>query len=244
MKRTHITSQEIDEIVREIFRNIRDKNEKNVIQYIYSYADIRDDNRKLSIFEIINIKRNNILMECCEKKLVYAAAIIIKKYNSEFNISLINFEGKNALMICIDNNIYNVALLLLNYPESLTDLFTECICVRKSALDSIIKKSCKIMEEITILVKILDYYIMYDSNSQIFHRNINLICQNKELVPFVQPYFKKSVLDFDKLCIAPVKAEVSIFVNIYKKIHYNTRSSSKGYKVKAKPYHIQVAEPI
>jgi len=243
MKRTHVTSQEMDELAHEIFCNIRDKNEENVIQYIYNYADIRDDNRKLSIFKITNVKRNNVLMECCEKKLLYAAAILIKKYNSEFNLSLINFEEKTALMICIDNNIYNVALLLLNYPESLAHSFTECVCVRKTALDSIIKKSCRNMEEITILVKILDYYIINDSNSEIFHRNINLICKNKELLPFLQPYFKKSVLDFDKICIAPVKTEVSLFVNIYKKIHYNTRTS-KEYKVKAKLYHIPTAEPI
>jgi hypothetical protein len=232
-----ITNKEMDKIVQQIFTLIGERNEPEVIKYINHYANFINQDG-FSIFEIDNnIRRNDILMSCCMFGLQNAALLIIRKYNDSVEFGSINRQGQTALMICINNNMYRVAIEILNSRDSVPELTNEDII---SSLDLILTKTIN-NETIPVLVKLIEYYLQYSPTNKNFHKNIGTICSNQHIVQILQPYFSKDVLDFDKICSPIQQAEVSNYVN-NTVTPYNMRNDQNI--LNATPYSMQIAEPI
>jgi hypothetical protein len=232
-----ITNEKMNRIVQQIFTLIGERNELQVIKDIKYYAKFINQDG-FSIFEIDNnIRRNDILMSCCMFGLQNAALLIIRNYNDSVELGSINREGQTALMICINNNMHKVALELLNFRDSVPELANEDM---KSSFDLILTKTIN-NDTIPILVKLIEYYLQFSPTNKNFHKNINIICNNKHIVEKLQPKIDKNVLDFDKIC-SPIKpAETSNYVN-NEITPYNTRNNKNT--LNATPYSMQIAEPI
>ena len=232
-----ITNEKMNRIVQQIFTLIGERNEIQVIKDIKYYAKFINQDG-FSIFEIDNnIRRNNILMSCCMFGLQNAALFIIRNYNDSVELGSINRERQTALMICINNNMYQVAFELLNSRHSLPELDDEDI---KSSLDLILTKTIN-NDTIPILVKLIEYYLQFSPANKNFHKNINIICSNKHIVEKLQPKIDKNVLDFDKIC-GPIKpADSSNYVN-NAITSYNMRNNQNT--LNATPYNMQIAEPV
>lgn len=232
-----ITNGKMNRIVQQIFILIGERNEQQVIKDIRYYANFRNEDG-FSIFEIDNnIGKNNILMSCCRFGLQNAALLIIRNYKDSVELGSINRQGQTALMICINNNMYQVALELLNSRDSLPELANENMI---SSLDLILAKPVNAVTS-PILVKLIEYYLQYSATNKNFHKNMDIICSNKHVVEILQPYISKNVLDFDKICSKKQEAEVSNYVN-NTVTPYNMRNAQNI--VNAIPYNMQIAEPI
>ena len=238
MSQQEITNKEMTKIVKQIFTLIGERKEQQVIKNINQYAKIINQNG-FSIFEIDNnMGRNNILMSCCRFGLQNAALFIIQTYNNLVELSSINREGQTALMICINNNMFQVALELLKHTDSVPELANEDM---NSSFDLILTKTIN-NDTIPILVKLIEYYLQIGPTNKNFHKNIGTICSNQHIVQILQPNFDKNVLDFAKICAPIQQADiVSNYVN-NTVTQYNMRNSQN--LANATPYNIQIAEPI
>uniref|UniRef100_A0A6C0JKZ7 Ankyrin repeat protein n=1 Tax=viral metagenome TaxID=1070528 RepID=A0A6C0JKZ7_9ZZZZ len=233
-----ITNGKMNNIVQQIFALIGERNEIQVMKDIKYNANFRNEDG-LSIFEIDNnIRKNNILMSCCMFGLQNAALFIIRNYKDSVELGSINRQGQTALMICINNNMYLVALELLNSQDSVPELANENIV---SSFDLILRKPINNEDIKTVLVKLIEYYLQYSPTNKNFHKNINIICSNKHLVELLQSRFNKDVLDFDKICSPIQQAYVSDYVN-NTITPYNMRNAQNI--TNATPYNMQIAEPI
>jgi hypothetical protein len=232
-----ITNEKMNRIVQQIFTLISERNEIQVIKDIKYYAKFINQDG-FSIFEIDNnIRRNDILMSCCMFGLQNAALFIIRNYNDSVELGSINRQGDTALMICINNNMYLVAIELLNFRDSMPELNDENI---KSSLDLILTKTIN-NDTIPILVKLIEYYLEFSPTNKNFHKNMDIICSNKHLVELLQPRFNKDVLDFNKICRQKPEADVSDYVN-NTITPYNMRNAQNT--LNATPYNMQIAEPV
>jgi len=232
-----ITNEKMNRIVQQIFTLIGERNEIQVIKDIKYYAKFINQDG-FSIFEIDNnIRRNNILMSCCMFGLQNAALFIIRNYNDSVELGSINRERQTALMICINNNMYRVAIELLNFRDSMPELNDEDM---NSSLDLILTKTIN-NDTIPVLVKLIEYYLQYSPTNKNFHKNMDIICSNKHVVEKLQPYISKNVLDFDKICSKKQEAEASNYVN-NTITPYNMRNDQNT--LNARPYSMQIAEPV
>ena len=232
-----ITNKKMNRIVEKIFTLIGEKNELQVIKDIkYNAKFINEDG--FSIFEIDNnINRNDILMSCCKFGLQNAALFIIQNYNDSLELASINRQGQTSLMICINNNMYRVAIELLKYKDSVPELADQDM---KSSFDLILTKTIN-NDTIPILVNLIEYYLQISPTNKNFHKNMDIICSNQHIVELLQPRFNKDVLDFTKICGQKREAEVSDYVN-NTVTPYNMRNAKNIEN--ATPYNVQIAEPI
>jgi hypothetical protein len=237
-----ITNEKMNRIVQQIFTLIGEKNEIQVIKDIKYYAKFINQDG-FSIFEIDNNINgnnnlmNNILMSCCMFALQNAALFIIQNYNDSVELGSINRQWDTALMICINNNMYRVALELLKYKDSVPELANQDM---KSSFDLILTKTIN-NDTIPILVKLIEYYLQFSPTNKNFHKNMDIICSNQHIVELLQPRFNKDVLDFAKICGQKAEAEVSDYVN-NTVTPYNMRNAKNIEN--APPYNMQIAERI
>ena len=240
-----ISNQEMKEAVLELFKLISQpgRDEIAIITRIKYYAKFTNQDG-FTIFEIHDNMRNDILMLCCKFALQRAALLILKNYRGLLDLRTINLQGQSALMICLNNNMYQIALEILDYPnspDSMPELTNERM--KYTSLDLVLNKPIDNDYIKSILVNIILYFLQYAPANTNFHKNINTICSNKHLAQLLQPYFNKDTLDFDKMCLPIVPAETSIFSNSTSNV-YNTRNVKKEkLKLKATPYDIPIAEP-
>jgi len=232
-----ITNEKMNRIVQQIFTLIGERKEIQVIKDIKYYAKFINEDG-FSIFEIDNnVRKNDILMSCCMFGLQNAALFIIQNYDDSVELGSINRQGQTALMICINNNMYRVALELLKHKDSVPELADQDM---NSSFDLILAKTIN-NDTIPILVKLIEYYLQFSSTNKNFHKNMDIICSNQHIVELLQPRFNKDVLDFAKICGQKTEAEVSDYVN-NTVTPYNMRNAKNIEN--ATPYNMQIAEPI
>jgi len=122
-----------------------------------------------------------------------AADLIISKYADLFELGSTNPLGETALILAIKNNSFTNAYTLVSEylnecnPEQLTN------DEHLSALDYMLQKDRDIIEDNKeIVINLLEYYIEHEPRSPVFHRNIDIICRNKD---FYIELFANTVLD-------------------------------------------------
>lgn len=93
-------------------------------------------------------------------------------------------------------------------------------------------------EYLQTLAKILNYYLEFKSTSQILHKNIDKICNNFYLKRMLPRFFKKKVIDFDKIC-DPIQEADTVIVKGNPNI-INTRSVTNSQLV-ARPMETYIA---
>jgi len=233
-----ISNEEMNKIVLHMFQLVSERNEKNILMYIKHYANFRNENGH-SIFYFSNSQRNNILILSCNNGLTNVSIFIVRKYHELFNLGLMDGQKMTALMICINKNMYLPAYELLNFPASLPEIMNESIT--HTALDLMLTKNIDNEYAITILVKLIRYYLHNNPNNPNFHQNINSICANIILAQQLQPYFDKNEIDFERICFPIQEAATSTIVNAYEP-RYETRSVTNN-RLMARPYNIPVAMP-
>ena len=242
-----ISKEQMKQGALELFKLIsqRDRDENTIITLIKHYAKFTNEDG-FTIFEIDDNMRNDIFMLCCKYGLQNAALIILKNYRDLVDLSTINLQGQTALMLCLNNNMYQIALNILNYPnspDSLPELKNQNM--RTTTLDLILRKPIDDDYIKSILVNVILYFLQYAPANANFNKNLNTICSNKHLAQILQPHVNRDMLDFDKICMPVAPAEASIFSNANSNL-YNTRNNTrsiKKLKVKATPYAIPIAEP-
>ena len=242
-----ISKEQMKQGALELFKLIsqRDRDEKTIITLIKHYANFTNEDG-FTIFELDDNMRNDIFMLCCKYGLQNAALIILKNYRDLVDLSTINLQGQTALMLCLNNNMYQIALNILNYPnspDSLPELKNQNM--RTTTLDLILRKPIDDDYIKSILVNVILYFLQYAPANANFNKNLNTICSNKHLAQILQPHVNRDMLDFDKICMPVAPAEASIFSNANSNL-YNTRNNTrsiKKLKVKATPYAIPIAEP-
>jgi len=233
-----ISNEEMNKIVLHMFQLVSERNEKTILAYIKHYANFRNENGH-SIFYFSNSQRNNILILSCNNGLTNVSIFIVRKYHELFNLGLMDSQGMTALMICINKNMYLPAHELLNFPASLPEIMNENIT--HTALDLMLTKNIDNEYAITILVKLIRYYLQNNPNNPNFHQNINSICGNIILAQQLQEYFDKNEIDFERICLPMQEAQTSTTVNTYEP-HYETRSVTNN-RLMAQQYNIPVAMP-
>ena len=233
-----ISNEEMNKIVLHIFQLISERNEKTILVYIKHYANFRNENGH-SIFYFSNSQRNNILILSCNNGLTNVSVFIVRKYHELFNLGLVDSQRMTALMICINKNMYLPAYELLNFPASLPEINNENIT--HTALDLMLTKNIDNEYAITILVKIIRYYLQNNPNNPNFHQNINSICGNITLAQQLQHYFDKNEIDFERICLPVQEATTSNIVNAFTP-RYETRSVANN-RLRAQQYNIPVAMP-
>ena len=233
-----ISNEEMNKIVLHMFQLVSERNEKNILMYIKHYANFRNENGH-SIFYFSNSQRNNILILSCNNGLTNVSIFIVRKYHELFNLGLMDSQRMTALMICINKNMYLPAYELLNFPASLPEIMNENIT--HTALDLMLTKNIDNEYAITILVKLIRYYLHNNPNNPNFHQNINTICGNIMLAQQLQQYFDKNEIDFERICFPIQEATTSTTVNTFEP-RYETRSVTNN-RLMARPYNIPVAMP-
>lgn len=233
-----ISNDEMNKIVLQMFQLISERNEKTILVYIKHYANFRNENGH-SIFYFSNSQRNNILISSCNNGLTNVSIFVVRKYHDLFNLGLLDAQRMTALMICINKNMYLPAYELLNFPSSLPEITNENIT--HTALDLMLTKNIDNEYAITILVKLIRYYLQNNPNNPNFHKNINSICANIILAQQLQQYFDKNEIDFEKICIPVQEATTSNIVNAYVP-RYETRSVTNN-RITAQDYNIPIAMP-
>jgi hypothetical protein len=234
-----ISNDEMNKIVLQIFQLIGERNEKNILLHIKHYANFRNENGH-SIFYFSNSQRNNILISSCNNGLTNVSIFVVRKYHDLFNLGLMDSQRMTALMICINKNMYLPAYELLNFPSSLPEITNESIT--NTALKLMLTKSIDNEYAITILVKIIRYYLQNNPNNPNFHQNINTICGNVLLAQELQKYFHKNEIDFERICLPVQEVTASDVVNAYAP-RYETRRVSNN-RLTAQNYNIPVAMPL
>jgi hypothetical protein len=229
-----------DQIVLEIFALIKEKKQTKVLEIINHYnANISE--RRENIFQIINQNHNNILLLSCIFELNDLCRTIINNYNNLFDLGLRNLQGKTALIICIEKNNFTIAMELLQYRNSLPELNYNTDNIENNTLDLIMSKTnlrFDSPEYLQTLAKILNYYLEFKSTSQILHKNIDKICNNFYLKRMLPRFFKKKVIDFDKIC-DPIQEADTVIVKGNPNI-INTRSVTNSQLV-ARPMETYIA---
>lgn len=233
-----ISNEEMNKIVLQMFQVVSERNEKTILGYIKRYANFRNENGH-SIFYFSNSQRNNILILSCNNGLTNVSIFIVRKYHELFNLGLMDSQRMTALMICINKNMYLPAYELLNFPASLPEITNENIT--HTALDLMLTKNIDNEYAVTILVKLIRYYLQNNPNNPNFHKNINTICANIILAQQLQQYFGKNEIDFERICLPMQEAASSTTVNAYEPRH-ETRSVANN-RLMAQQYNIPVAMP-
>lgn len=232
-----------DQIVAEIFALIKEKKQTKVLEIINYYNDYRNE-RGDNIFQIRNQNHNNILLLSCMFELNDLCRTIIHNYNNLFDLGLRNLQGKTALIICIEKNNFTIALELLQYRNSLPELNYNTDNIENNTLDLIMSKTNLLFdspEYLQTLAKILNYYLEFKSTSQILHKNIDKICNDFYLKRMLPRFFKKKVIDFDKIC-DPIQEADTVIVKGNPNI-INTRSVTNSQLV-ATPMETYIAYPL
>jgi hypothetical protein len=243
-----INDKELEDAVTSIIRKITQKNETGVLEDINETKNFRNS-REQSIFNIFNTEGNNIFMLSCKYGLTNVCTQIIEYYDKLlksdeielFSLGRINFRGKTALMICISNGSEDVALKLLEYPESLPELFNERL---RNRVFYFIRNSTNIQ----ILNKIINLYFEYHENDQRFHEFLNKICQDKNLIERLQ---NVSVLNFNRICghLENVQGETPDplnpnLTNVLDIRQYNLRRRPNLQNARNVPPHAIIAENV
>ena len=222
------------------------KREAALIAGIKQHGNYVTADRHSNIFKKYDVEGNDLLALSCINKLENAAFLIVDDYGHLFDVGLVNIYGETSLIISILNDLYAIASELLNKfsedcnPGQITygdDALT--------ALDYMLHKDKHTIEEnIDIVANLLDYYLENEEESPVFHRNIDLICQDIEFYkPLLEPYFKKEKLDLNEnFCKPVVNAEISNFPILDANIR-NTRNMENNINLNAEPTNLQMVIP-
>ena len=239
-----------DYSLKNIFRYLRDiciqKREAGLIDAIKQYGIYKTADRNSNIFKLYDPEGNDLLALCCINKLEDAAFLIIDDYSDLFDAGLMNEYGETSLIISIVNDLYTVASELLNkFSEDCNPGQITYGDDGLTALDYMLHKDKTVIQEhIDIVANLLDYYVENEPESQVFHRNIDLICQDLEFYkPLLQPYFNTERLDLsEEFCRPPVNAEISQFPILDSNIR-NTRNMENNVNLNARPTNLQIGIP-
>jgi hypothetical protein len=242
---TIVSEERLIEIFEGIVINCRYQREKIVIDMIKKYAYYTtNDNRSIFTLEYAE-DDNDLLATCCINKLVNAATVIIFDYAELFDVGSANPLGQTALILAIINDLFSFVEDLLNtFLEDCNPLQLTNGNNQLSALDYMLQKNKHIIaENIDIVVDLLDFYIEHDPHSQVFHRNIDIICREIEFYkPLLEPYFSKRRLDLNKrFCKEPVNTEVGTFRDFHTNLP-NTRGM-ENIRINAQPINLQMGIP-
>jgi len=235
---------DLTRITLKIFNLIARNKEEDVLALINKYA-IYTNEKGENIFQIRNQELNNIFMSCCKYELKNAALIIITHYYPHFKFDLgsINIRKRTALMICIENNMFEVALKLLEYPDSLPELNNNKVDENFTAIQFIANKNLSSLQSgIPILVKIITYYLDYNPASQLLHKIIDNICDNQELKNILQGLYGDEI-DFNNICLPIQEAQATRSIMEGNPDIINTRSVTSS-RIVATPFTHPQAIPI
>ena len=234
---------DLKRITLEIFNLIALHKEGNVLTLINRFAMYKNEKGE-NIFQIRNQNHNNILLLSCMFELNDLCRTIIHNYNNLFDLGLRNLQGKTALIICIEKNNFTIALELLQYRNYLPELNYNTDNIENNTLDLIMSKTNLLFdspEYLQTLAKILNYYLEFKSTSQILHKNIDKICNDFYIKRMLPRFFKKKVIDFDKIC-DPIQEADTVIVKGNPNI-INTRSVTNSQLV-ATPMETYIAYPL
>ena len=151
------------------------------------------------------------LWRACNYGLTNVSLRIIQSYNSLFKLGLSNFAGITALMTCIVKNMNLITFELLNYPDALPELINNNI--RFNTIDLILTQNLRDDTTINILAEVIRLFLDHNPNSQGFHRNLNEICTDQELVQRLQSVFPLDEMDFSKICAPIEEAQAEAVIN-------------------------------
>jgi hypothetical protein len=225
-----ISDEQMNFTVSRAFDIIRERDERRLLKFIAIFSRFRNA-RGLYMFNFVNNEGNNIFMESCNYGLTNVSLRIIQTYHSLFKLGLSNFGGITALMICIAKNMNLPTFELLNYPDALPELTNNNI--RFNTIDLILTKNVRDNTTISILAEVIRLFLDHNPNSQGFHRNLNEICSDQELVQRLQGMFDLDELDFSKICapIQQAKAVIPSRTSNLAQVHnisYNTRNVTQN----------------
>uniref|UniRef100_A0A6C0DIA4 Uncharacterized protein n=1 Tax=viral metagenome TaxID=1070528 RepID=A0A6C0DIA4_9ZZZZ len=235
---------ELTRITLEIFKLIARNKENDVLALIDNFAEYTNKKGE-NIFQIRNQELNNIFMSCCKFELKNAALIIITNFYPHFKFDLgsINIRKRTALMMCIENNMFDVASELLKYPDSLPELNNDKVDEKFTAIQFIAnKKLTSLQIGIPILVKIITYYLDYNPASQLLHKIIDNICDNQELKNILQGLYGDEI-DFNNICLPIKEAQATRSILKGNPDIINTRSVTSS-RIVATPFTYPLAIPI
>jgi hypothetical protein len=200
---------ELIQIFKDIVSNCELHNENEVIDMIVKYGHSWTDDDGANIFTMkdVDTDNNNLLAICIINYLETATDIIITGYNKLFDLGYTNELGETALILAIENNSF------FNAYNLVTEFLDECNPGQLtnddhlSALDFMLQKEKSIIaENIEIVVYLLHYYIENDPYSEVYHRNIDIICRNLEFYkPLIQPRFDTEKLNLNEVFCKGIK---------------------------------------
>lgn len=244
MSYQNIEPIDLKRITLEIFNLIALHKEGNVLTLINRFAMYKNEKGE-NIFQIRNQELNNIFMSCCKFELKNAALIIMTDYYPHFKFDLgsINLRKRTALMICIENNMFDVASELLEYPDSLPELNNNKVDENFTAIQFIAnKKLSSLQSGIPILVKIITYYLDYNPASQLLHKIIDNICDNPDLKNILQGLYGDEI-DFNNICLPIQETQATRSIMEGNPNIINTRSVTSS-RIVATPFTHPQAIPI
>jgi hypothetical protein len=239
-----------DYSLKNIFRFLKNmsiqKREAALITGIKHHGIYKSVPRNSNIFKLYDDEGNDLLALCCINKLENAAFLIVDDYGHLFDVGLVNTYGETSLIISILNDLYAIASELLNkFSEDCNPGQITYGDDGLTALDYMLHKDKHTIEEnIDIVANLLDYYLENEEESPVFHRNIDLICQDIEFYkPLLEPYFKKEKLDLNEnFCKPVVNAEISNFPILDANIR-NTRNMENNINLNAEPTNLEMGIP-
>jgi len=208
--RNVISDEQMNFTVLRAFDIIRERDERRLLKFIAIFSRFRNA-RGQYMFNFVNNEGNNIFMEACNYGLTNVSLRIIQTYHSLFKLGLSNFGGITALMICIAKNMNLTTFELLNYPDALPELTNNNI--RFNTIDLILTKNVRDNTTISILAEVIRLFLDHNPNSQGFHRNLNEICSDQELVQRLQGILGVNEIDFSKICAPIQEAKAEAVVN-------------------------------
>jgi hypothetical protein len=185
---------------------------------------------KITIFDIIEgTTGNNIILLSCNTKNEKNTENLIYKYIDYIDLSQVNYNKENALIICIKNDMYSTAKVILDYTIYVDDIdvgIEQTDIENKNALDYMLDKLKRdengnallgnenkhIKDNIDIIVKIISYYLSNYKDSELIDDYVELFCKD---LKFWQPLLEKKIHNerfklTNRFCKEPKTAEISV----------------------------------
>lgn len=162
------------------------------------YRDINDHDKNI-LSEIIQ-QGNNLFLYCCIHKLTPVCEFILENYTNLFNIGEKNHNYQTALIICIKNNMFDVAISIFEddddydsanlgqidkYGKTAMDYMLEKVKVDEFGKPLPESENKEIVDNIEIIVDLIYFYLNETNNNVLMDRNISLNQDNDMLQNYI-----------------------------------------------------------
>jgi hypothetical protein len=178
---------------------------KYFFDYLPFYSRYRDeDDNEKNIFSEIIQGGNNLFLYCCIHKLSPVCEFIVTNFGNLFNIGEKNHKYQTALIICIKNNMFDVAREILDHSEgddedddianlgqidkdgkTAMDYMLQKVKVNEDGKPLPLNENKEIVDNIEIIVDLLYFYLNETNNNTLMDRNIYLNSENDSLHNYI-----------------------------------------------------------